>query len=959
MSTTDYPSPARLAKRSRASDAAAPGNTTNIKKERAKRRRASTAEEESTERFNPTTSSILMPSETTKLHPTFQVSESNNDTSSSWSLSRGTAGQFSSLDPALTPDEQYLFLGLETSIHVYSIATSRLFRILEQQQQQSASETIVGFRLSPINQERLYIFTSSGSVTEWDWAANRQLARWSIIQHKTTIAADVVFENRTTDPVLFSLGERKDGKRDLAITPLNDNKNENNMNNERGVSILETSVKIEGFRIVGDGQIVVAYGGTHLFLGVSSSAQDLESSSYAWREVKLGANITCVDITLTTKLPEFDLAVGGADGSILVYHGALGLLGLLPGKRDEDRKKSTPRRLHWHRDAVTAVHWSRDGNYLISGGHESVMVLWQLDTGRKQFLPHLSSPICNIIVSSSGNSYAVKLADNRVVVLSARELQPLATITGLQLCARAPTKTPSQAGTTALKHLQASRAVVAAALHPQHPEQLLITVPASHQLSQLDSTITTTGTTASVLQTYDIRSNSHIARQALARTNATTLNISPDGTQIVTPDIKHMSISQDGKWMATVDSWSPYPQDMEALGLRATTNHHHHLRSSSEYDEVFIKFWRWSGSSGLWELVTRIDKPHLSDRGSAASVLSMSARPRSHEFATIGSDALLRVWRPVIRQRYGSSKKNKDSNTEPHQTWKCRHTVDLSGYLETPGSSCSSSSAFLTSAASVCFSEDGSVLAVCLQSTSSSTNPGTILLDVQSGSVRHSKAGVYFGSVCATSFLGRHLVIATTRSVFVWDTVNDTVKSTDPSPEVQSSLGSRLLAVNNKTHNFAIASTRRTLQKKAGSSKVRKSGHYIVQVFDVDSLSVLSRIRLSKEPVALLSNPHSTEYVVVDAGANVQQLGCEGNKASQPVNTDDMIEYTDLGLSGLFGRQSTGAATNRALAAPVVTAGHTQPSERTGLASVFGDTPPFVLPPSRIVFRDLVKALAV
>ncbi|KAJ0420462.1 quinon protein alcohol dehydrogenase-like superfamily [Aspergillus carlsbadensis] len=935
MSAAGLPSPARLPKRSRASDAAH-GNMANTKKERVKRRRTSTGEEELGERLKP--GSALVLSESSEL--CHAVSASNElplrisdkgvtAPSKSWSLSQGVAGQFAGLDPILTPDEQYLLLSLETSIHVYSVATARLFRILEP----SSSETIIGFHLSPTNKERLHIITSAGSVSEWDWSINKQLASWST-QHKT-IAAHVVSENAADEEgsriLLFSLRERRDGKRELAVTPLNEGE-------PQSTSVLETNIRVEDFRVIGDGRIAVVYGGTHLFVGSSSHAEGSEFSNYVWREVKLGVNISCVDVKQhgtskqthqrvsgTKKLPNFDLAVGGADGSILVYHGASNLLGAL-SKHDED-KKSAPRRLHWHRDSVTAVHWSRDGNYLISGGHESVMVLWQLDTGRKQFLPHLSSPICNIVVADSGNSYAVKLADNRVVVLSARELQPMATIIGLQLCARA-SKTAVQATAKSFQSLRA----VAAALHPQHPEQLLITVPASHQITQDSIALTS----APVLQTYDIRTNTHISRQALARTNATTLNISPDGSPILTPDIKHMSISQDGKWMATVDSWSPYPQDMEALDFKTNVR--------SEYEEIYIKFWRWSESSSLWELATRIDKPHLSGKGSA-SVLSMSSRPHSHEFATIGSDALLRIWRPVIRQRYG---RNKDNSEQVPETWKCRDTVDLSGYFERT----SAHPASLSSASS-CFSEDGSVLAICLQSAS--TIPGlAILLDVQSGSVRHSKAGVYYGDICATSFLGCQLIIATKRSVFAWDTVNDVVKSTD-SPEVQSLSGDssqRLLAVNHRTHTFAITSTK-GVQKKAGRNKFRKSG-YTVQVFDMDSMLLLSRTRLSKEPVALLSSSHSAEYVVVDAGANIQQLGCAG-KASQPTHTDGLIESTDLGLEGLFGRQFTGA-THKPLA-PVVSTGNTQPSERTGLASVFGDTPPFVLPPSRIVFRDLVKAL--
>ncbi|KAK2068193.1 hypothetical protein P8C59_002850 [Phyllachora maydis] len=39
--------------------------------------------------------------------------------------------------------------------------------------------------------------------------------------------------------------------------------------------------------------------------------------------------------------------------------------------------------LHWHRTCVHSVKWSRDGNYLVSGGEESTLVLWQMDTGPK------------------------------------------------------------------------------------------------------------------------------------------------------------------------------------------------------------------------------------------------------------------------------------------------------------------------------------------------------------------------------------------------------------------------------------------------------------------------------------------------------------------------------------------------------------------------------------------------
>ncbi|KAL4784478.1 hypothetical protein BJX76DRAFT_347721 [Aspergillus varians] len=889
MSTKDHSSPTRLAKRSRANDAAV--DNMQSKREGTKRRRTSSGKGMvGGHLITPDVMEVSQKSsryDTTSEVALITIDKDVTTPPDSWSLSRGIAGQFTNLDPIITPDEQYIFLGLEAAIHIYSVATSRLFRVLDI----NPGDSLIGYRLSPFNHERLHVFTSSGSVSEWDWPSKKQLAHWNT-SHRT-ILADLVYNSTANDMVdtqneLFSLWECKNGNRGLTITLLN-------TENPQGTVILETNTKIDDFKIIGSGQAVVAYGGARIFFGSLCSTPESELPKYAWREVKLASAITCMDIkqdqlrvSENKKIPEFDLALGGADGSVLIYHAASGFLGV-KGGREED-KKPAARRLHWHRNPVTAVRWSKDGNYLLTGGHESVMVLWQLDTGRKQFLPHLSSPICNIVVSGSGNSYAVKLADNRVVVLSARELQPLATITSLQ--------------------------AVAAALHPQHPDQLLITVPASPQLTHEGIT----STSAPVLQTYDIRSGTHISRQALARTNVTSLNIGPDGTPILTPDIKHLSVSEDGTWMATIDSWSPSLEDVEALDIDPGAHF--------ELKEIYLKFWRWNEASSLWQLVTRIDSPHLSNNGST-SVLHIASRPDSHEFTTIGSDGLLRFWRPVIRQRHGLKR---DGEQVP-ETWKCRNTLDLGRYLKT----CDANSSFLSSA-SVCFSEDGSVIAASLQSTS--TNLGlAILVDF----------GVYSGDISASAFLGCHLLITTNRSVFIWDTVNDVVRVID-SPKLKSSNDSnpRLLAVNPRTQTFATAS--RNLQNKIGSKRLRKS-RFTVQVYDIKSVTLLSCLKLAKEPVALLSNSHSAEYVVVDAGASVQQICC-ASKTSQVTDVDDLIQHPDFALESLFGRQPTNTMTNPSMSA-IAASLNAQPVERNGLAGVFGDTPPFVLPHSRIVFRDL------
>lgn len=358
------------------------------------------------------------------------------------------------------------------------------------------------------------------------------------------------------------------------------------------------------------------------------------------------------------------------------------------------------------------------------------MVLWQLDTGRKQYLPHLSSAICNIVVSPTGNSYAVKLADNSVMVLSARELQPYATIIGLQLLPKmGKFKDTAPCDTTA------------AVLHPQFPDQLLVAVPSSRQNTQDGHCLAS----SPVLQTYNILTNKHISRQALARTNTTILKISPEGSEITTPDIKHLSVSQDGKWMATVDSWSPFPQDTKALGLGFSGD-----SRTRNHEETFLKFWKWNKSSSLWELVTRIDGPHFSGYG-PAPVLGLASRPHSNEFITIGADAILRIWCPNQKPRSGL--KTGPDVVQQLETWKCRNTIDLKGNI-------GFNKAGHLDAACFTFSEDGSVLAVCLPSESIEKPNIALLIDAQQCTIHYSRAGAYRGDPCAVKFLGRHLIIA-------------------------------------------------------------------------------------------------------------------------------------------------------------------------------------------------------
>ena len=89
-------------------------------------------------------------------------------------------------------------------------------------------------------------------------------------------------------------------------------------------------------------------------------------------------------------------------------------------------KKSQTSTLHWHAHAVSSVAFTTNGAYLLSGGEESVLVIWQLHSGKREFVPRVGSPITNIVVSpprAAEEEYLLGLADASYAFVSSATLK--------------------------------------------------------------------------------------------------------------------------------------------------------------------------------------------------------------------------------------------------------------------------------------------------------------------------------------------------------------------------------------------------------------------------------------------------------------------------------------------------------------------------------------------------------
>lgn len=682
-------------------------------------------EEKSVVKVEPVASSddiAVQPSGDVSMAEVATVQEPIDHTHPEWTLSPATAGRFIDQDPIFVTDaagEQYLLSATSRETQVLSLETSLVERALPLPE----DVVVACIALDAIESNIVHIAYSDGILAQWDWTSaeatdrKARTAQGDVLAMKTAaVEGDNVFcyISDLVDDSAICIGTQA-----LFVTPH----------------------LLEHLCVLGGAEYIIASGPSCLVLGRLKGV-DEATPQYKWIEIPLTSEITCMDVRQSTlpasnvrnknQTPTISLALGTSEGQIHLYADILSVF-----NNQTHHNLPAPRILHWHREAVNAVKFSQDGNYLISGGSETVLVLWQLETGRKQFLPHLTSEIGRIVVSPKGDRYAVQLGDNSIMVLSTSELKPVAHFAGLQ-------QLESDEGRAA-----------AAVLHPRDGNKLLLTVPS-----------TSSEFSRPFLQTFDLRTSRHMAKQALTRNSATDFNLGPERTPILPPDVTHLSISHDGTWLATVDEWMPPASDL----LHLADDEEGVEEERRKRREVYLKFWLWDQKQELWTLSTRVDAPHAradSTLLGAGKVFKLVRDPRRAGFATIGEDGDVALWRPERKTRHGVQ-------LDEALEWRCARMIGLPGaspiWNEEEGVHERG-----VSTACLAYSEDGSLLAASM------THPGVAgdepaiihFFDTDTGRTAGLKSFAFHPAGFADlAFLDRFLVAASLDFVEVWDLVS-------------------------------------------------------------------------------------------------------------------------------------------------------------------------------------------
>lgn len=501
----------------------------------------------------------------------------------------------------------------------------------------------------------------------------------------------------------------------------------------------------------------------------------------------------------------------------------------------------------------------------MSGGRETVLLLWQLDTGKRQELPHLTSAIDNLTISPTGSSYAVQLADNSVIVLSTSELNAKTNIAGIQSRVQFLDEAgmPHPQATASAKLRDAPTPVdafstVPCAINPLRPTQLLLAVPASQSRTDANQKFLA----APYLQAFDVSSAHHVYRQAVTRNNATIVNVSPNATKLVEPNVTHLQVSHDGRWLATVEEWLPPKSDVEHLAADAQMVH----EEQSLRREIYLKFWAWNEEKEQWMLETRIDAPHVSPDGVLPGrILDLVAEPSRVGFATVGEDGSVRMWKPKTRLRDGTVVRG--SNAEGLVIWSSRFVVELEQGTDALDADVDAPTASTMLAARLAFSSDGSVLAVAQERSHNDSQGLVHLVDTATGEIRQSRAGLYDGGLIALGFLDRCLVVLSD-DLTVWDIVDDelsySVSLSLPSLTAAQKSAVTHLAINPTDITFAVS-----LPNEAHGHALRSK----VLVFDPKDPQPIYSDRLPNVVTALLPAHSAKGYIALDAAAEIRIIG--------------------------------------------------------------------------------------
>lgn len=327
---------------------------------------------------------------------------------------------------------------------------------------------------------------------------------------------------------------------------------------------------------------------------------------FTMQRIKHIRDVSCVAVNPSA--PEF--AVGDSVGQIYRY------------VDDATGAASMTGKMHWHSHAVLSLTFSSDGKFLFSGGEECVLVSWNLESGRRAFLPRRSAPIQTIAPTNpeyasdasaevAGGIYAVALEDNVVFQYNAVTREEEWHTLGL-----------ARSGESAARTLPSRQITF---------DPISLAMPLNGM------------STAGVLQFYDAYKDRVLQSVILTERNQVTRT---EDEEIPNVMAENVCFSANGQDMVTVH-----------------TNVYKSRPNSKE--EQSLRFWK-RRADGSFVVNTAVDSPHGSAR-----VTSLAFSRGNGYIVTGDSNGEFKLWKQVQEVRRATA----EVSAQPTISWACQSAV--------------------------------------------------------------------------------------------------------------------------------------------------------------------------------------------------------------------------------------------------------------------------------------------
>ncbi|KAL0964009.1 hypothetical protein UPYG_G00316470 [Umbra pygmaea] len=299
-------------------------------------------------------------------------------------------------EPIFTNDSRYLLCVSGESVKVYSTSTEECVQDLH-----GHTDLVTGVVLNPSNHLQAYSCSADGTVRLWDFTDGILIKTFIIGYpiysiHVSEKHAGVVF-------VVIRMATEKFSEL-FQIVAVNLPRSADQDIEARELSAVLCDVSPH------PGAASFGRGGEYI-----ASAKGLQLEVYFFKNqksyrfslksgMKKGINNTFTCISCHPK--EDCIATGHGDGKIRLW------------RNFNQKKEYTYSTLHWHHNAVSALRFTPEGTNLLSGGIESVLVLWRYtQENQKNFLPRLGAAITHIAVSPDGSLFCTSHSDNKMTII--------------------------------------------------------------------------------------------------------------------------------------------------------------------------------------------------------------------------------------------------------------------------------------------------------------------------------------------------------------------------------------------------------------------------------------------------------------------------------------------------------------------------------------------------------------